>query len=240
MGNKVDTMAAHVETAKKTRVLNCSGRKLKEIPPAVMSLASTVRTMDLSQNKLTAIPATLGNFTELKQLNAEHNEIGNLPSQLTGMKKLENLQLGFNYIQEIPSSYSNFMNLKSIYLQNNKFTSFPLCLCELKHLDVIDLSENKIQELPENMEKLQCIELNMNMNQLKVLPPSLSLCPRLKVLRAEENLLELDSVTTEFLKNSQVCVLAVDGNLFQMKDLTNKDGYDQYMERFTASKKKFF
>ena len=106
-------------------------------------------------------------------------------------------------------------------------TAFPFCLCELKHLDVIDLSENKIQELPENVEKLQCIELNMNMNQLKVLPASLSLCPRLKVLRVAENLLELESITTEFLKNSQVCVLAVDGNLFQMKQLTDKDGYEE-------------
>jgi Leucine-rich repeat (LRR) protein len=34
--------------------------------------------MDLSHNKLTAIPVALGNFTELKQLNAEHNEIGRL------------------------------------------------------------------------------------------------------------------------------------------------------------------
>ncbi|CAB4044675.1 leucine-rich repeat-containing 57 [Paramuricea clavata] len=205
-----------------------------------MSLAPTVRTMDLSKNQLTAIPVALGNFTELKQLNAEHNEIGNLPNELTGMKKLENLQLGYNRIQEIPSSYSKFKNLKSIYIQNNKLTIFPICLCELRHLDVIDLSENKIQELPENSEKLQCIELNMNMNQLKGIPASLSLCPRLKVLRAEENLLELASITSEFLKNSQVCVLAVDGNLFQMKDLSDKDGYDKYMERYTASKKKFF
>ena len=43
-----------------------------------MSLAPTVRTMDLSKNQLTAIPVALGNFTELKQLNAEHNEIGRL------------------------------------------------------------------------------------------------------------------------------------------------------------------
>ena len=48
-----------------------------------MSLASTVRTMDLSNNKLTAIPIALGNFTELKQLNAEHNEIGRLCLQQT-------------------------------------------------------------------------------------------------------------------------------------------------------------
>ena len=143
------------------------------------------------------------------------------------MKKLEVLQMGYNHIAEIPSSYSKFVNLKSIYLQNNKLTVFPLCLCELKHLDVVDLSENKIQELPNSIETLQCIELNMNVNQLKSFPESLSLCPRLKVLRVEENLLELASITSEFLRNSQVCVLAVDGNLFQMKELTDKDGYEQ-------------
>lgn len=152
---------------------------------------------------------------------------GDLPKELTGIKKLENLQLGYNHIQEIPSSYSKLTNLKSIYLQNNKLTVFPLCLCELRHLDVVDLSENKIHELPENMESLQCIELNMNVNQLKSLPASLSLCPRLKVLRVEENLLELASITSDFLRNSQVSVLAVDGNLFQVKELTDKDGYDQ-------------
>lgn len=43
-----------------------------------MCLASTVRTMDISNNKLIAIPTGLGKFTELKQLNAEHNELGRL------------------------------------------------------------------------------------------------------------------------------------------------------------------
>lgn len=143
------------------------------------------------------------------------------------MRKLENLQLGYNHIREVPASYSKFTNLKSVYLQNNKLIAFPFCLCELRNLDFIDLSENKIQELPENMSNLQCIELNMNANQLKGLPASLCLCPRLKVLRVEENLLELVAITSEFLKNSQVCVLAVDGNLFQMKDLVDKDGYEQ-------------
>ena len=153
--------------------------------------------------------------------------IGGLPGELEGIKKLENLQLGYNHIRDIPSSYSNLKNLKSIYLQNNQLTVFPHCLCELRHLDVVDLSENKIHELPENMASLQCIELNLNANQLKSLPETLSSCPRLKVLRVEENLLELAAITSEFLKDSQVCVLAVDGNLFQVKELTDKDGYEQ-------------
>lgn len=42
----------------------------------VLSLATTVRTIDLSRNRLPKIPPALGRFTELKQLNAERNEIG--------------------------------------------------------------------------------------------------------------------------------------------------------------------
>ena len=67
----------------------------------------------------------------------------------------------------------------------------------------------------------------MNKNKLKRLPESLGACPRLKVLRVEENQLKLDAITSEFLINSLVSLLAVDGNLFEMKDLDEVNGYDQ-------------
>jgi hypothetical protein len=35
-------------------------------------------------------------------------------------------------------------------------------------------------------------------------------------------------------------LLAVDGNLFDSKDLMKADGYTQYMERYTATKKKMY
>ena len=42
------------------------------------------------------------------------------------------------------------------------------------------------------------------------------------------------------LKDSSISLLAVDGNLFDNKDLMKADGYNQYMERYTATKKKMY
>lgn len=103
--------------------------------------------------------------------------------------------------------------------------------------------------------------------QISVLAPEISRCPRLKVLRLEENCLELSSIPMSILKDSQVSLFSVEGNLFEVKKLRDLDGYDQvrltpppwagpaphrpvkclrfcwcrpqYMERFTATKKKF-
>ncbi|KAF4017344.1 hypothetical protein G4228_008797 [Cervus hanglu yarkandensis] len=67
----------------------------------------------------------------------------------------------------------------------------------------------------------------------------ISSCPRLKVLRLEENCLELSMLPQSILSDSQICLLAVEGNLFEIKKLRELEGYDKYMERFTATKKKF-
>ena len=107
-------------------------------------------------------------------------------------------------------------------------------------------------------------------NQVSELPDYLTECPRLKVLRVEENCLPLSAISTNILKNSTISLLAVDGNLFEMREFPHVDGYEevyltaltacfarhvmifsmcvhscleidvnlQYMERYTATKKK--
>lgn len=53
------------------------------------------------------------------------------------------------------------------------------------------------------------------------------MCPRLKVLRLEENCLELSSIPLPILKDSQVSLFSVEGNLFEVKSLRDLDGYDK-------------
>lgn len=55
----------------------------------------------------------------------------------------------------------------------------------------------------------------------------MSTCPRLKVLRLEENCLELSSIPLSILKDSQVSLFSVEGNLFEVKKLRDLDGYEQ-------------
>ncbi len=84
------------------------------------------------------------------------------------------------------------------------------------------------------------MELNLNQNQLSALPDELAECPNLKVLRVEENCLTIDSFTQRILKDSKISLLALDGNLFQEKDLHHVPGYEDYMEKYTATKKKMY
>jgi len=129
-------------------------------------------------------------------------------------------------------------NLRSLSLCDNLLTSFPLVLCRLKVLDVLDLSRNKIREIPDGVECLQVSELNLNQNQVSTISESVASCPRLKVLRVEENCLQLSSIPAKLLIESQVSLLAIDGNLFELRDFHDAEGYEQYMERYTATKKK--
>lgn len=42
------------------------------------------------------------------------------------------------------------------------------------------------------------------------------------------------------LGDSNISVLTLEGNLFEMKNLTQIEGYERYMDRYTAMKKKMF
>jgi hypothetical protein len=83
------------------------------------------------------------------------------------------------------------------------------------------------------------MELNLNQNQISRLSENIADCPRLKVLRVEENCLALSTFTPRILRDSAIALLAVDGNVFDNKSFQGLDGYEQYMERYTSTKKKF-
>lgn len=63
--------------------------------------------------------------------------------------------------------------------------------------------------------------------QISVISADVSKCPRLKVLRLEENCLELSSIPVSILADSQVSLFSVEGNLFEVKNLRDLQGYDK-------------
>jgi len=68
-----------------------------------------------------------------------------------------------------------------------------------------------------------------------VLSEDVADCPRLKVLRLEENCLEKAMITPKILKQSNIALLAIDGNLFPAKDFPHFDGYEEVNLCFIVS-----
>lgn len=63
--------------------------------------------------------------------------------------------------------------------------------------------------------------------QISQLSDEIAKCPKLKVLRVEENCLEVCAFTPQILRNSQIAILAYEGNLFEPKNFHQLEGYDQ-------------
>ncbi|XP_055640441.1 leucine-rich repeat-containing protein 57 [Toxorhynchites rutilus septentrionalis] len=238
MGNK--HVKQHLETAQKTGVLKISQLRLNEFPSALKTFPNVLKTLDLSENRFIEISDEIGRFTALKHLNVSGNRLTLLPEVLGALLKLETINAMNNMIERIPISVSQCKNLKQVNLSNNQIVEFPTMVCGLKHLDILDVSRNKIRTIPPEVGTLHATELNVNQNQISDISENIAICPRLKTLRIEENCLQLSTVLSKILKDSQICNLSVDGNLFNSKAFSELDGYDEYMERYTAARKKIF
>lgn len=171
----------------------------------------------MNKNKLTKIPDCIGALTKLEILNASHNNLTCLPRTIT-----------------------NLINLKQVVLTDNKLKEFPTVFCGLKHLDVLNLAKNEITNISSEISTLNVTELILNQNQISEISQYIASCPRLKTLRLEENCLQLGAIHSKILTDSNISNLALEGNLFEIKDFSHVPGYDVYMERYTAVKKKMF
>lgn len=238
MGNS--GLKQHLETAQKTGVLKLSQHKLKDFLPGFVQLENVLRTLDLSDNKFIVLPNEISRFMQLKHLNLNKNKLSKLPDCIGALTKLESLNVCNNSLVSLPRTLSNLINLKQVYLSDNHLKDFPLMFCNLKYLDVLDLSKNEINSVPAEVATLNVTELNLNQNQVSEISSQIANCPRLKTLRLEENCLHLSAIHPDILQNSKICNLSLEGNLFETKQLADVPGYDAYMDRFTAVKKKLF
>ena len=72
----------------------------------------------------------------------------------------------------------------------------------------------------------------MFLPQISSISESIADCPRLKVLRLEENCLQIAALTPKILEESSVSLLAMEGNLFDMKQLHDAPGYEKVSLEF--------
>ena len=150
-----------------------------------------------------------------------------LPEETAQLKKLETLVLAHNSITAFPDAFVNLKSLQTVNVSQNNLSEFPLALCQLTRVDFVDLSGNKIKEIPNGIDVISAVEINLNGNQISVIPESVSKCRRLKVLRLEENCIELMGVPPVVLKDSKVSLLCLEGNPLLMRELQELPEYEK-------------
>uniref|UniRef100_K3X9W3 Disease resistance R13L4/SHOC-2-like LRR domain-containing protein n=1 Tax=Globisporangium ultimum (strain ATCC 200006 / CBS 805.95 / DAOM BR144) TaxID=431595 RepID=K3X9W3_GLOUD len=130
---------------------------------------TTVTSMKLCQNVLTALPEGFFELTGLTYLDLSHNQLQ----------------------QDLSESLGVLINLRELGLAANKLTSLPQSLGRLAQLEVLRIEENAITRLPESIGSLQKLHtLTAYSNQLTSLPASLSGLRNMQMLDLKKNRLE--------------------------------------------------
>jgi Leucine-rich repeat (LRR) protein len=107
-----------------------------------------IKYLDLSWNKLTFLPESLGKLKILTELNLSWNYLVALPESLGRLKALKVLNLNGNHLTSIPESLGQLINLTKLDLRNNRLTSLPESLGQLKALTRFDFVKDQLTTTP--------------------------------------------------------------------------------------------
>jgi leucine-rich repeat protein SHOC2 len=130
-----------------------------------------IRALDLALPGI--VPAEIGRYQELLELNLARNKLTSLPDEL-----------------------GDLPNLRILQLDKNDFESIPACVCRLESLTYLGLHRNNLKNLPEQIEGLQNLKvLDLSANQLNALPMEIANLGNLQVLGLKDN--ELESLPPE-------------------------------------------
>ena len=123
--------------------------------------------LDVSSNRLTALPEWLGQLTQLLSLYLEDNQLAALPESLGRLSQLQWLDLQENQLTSLPESLGQLPKLKLLRLDCNQLTALPESLGQLPELLHLTLNDNGLTDLPESLAQLEkCPYLYLNRNPL--------------------------------------------------------------------------
>ncbi len=153
-----------------TEILKLNINKLTEIPAKIGELVN-LRELQLDTNNLTTLPPEIGKLVNLTELNVSFNKLTYLPSEIGNLVNLRHLYLGVNQLTELPSSIENLVNLRLLWVYKNKLTEIPSGIGNFKKLMSLSIHHNQLTTIPVSFINLKLSYSNFGSNPYVWLHP---------------------------------------------------------------------
>jgi len=174
----------------KLRTLQVTSQRLVAIPPEIGELKSLDRLV-LNDNLIRKLPAELGNLANVTYVDLSQNRLrGGIPATLGGLQKVAWLALDGNFLSgPIPAELGQCKALVRFSAERNQLEGpIPAALADLPQLSQLYLSNNRITEIPAAFgHAAKLTELRLIGNQIVSLPPELTGAPKLQSLDVSFN-----------------------------------------------------
>lgn len=108
------------------QTLELRSNNLKKVPNYIFDLAN-LEELNLSNNEISgAIQAEIHNLKKLKILDLSNNKMTGVPAEIGQLKNLEILNLSNNLLTGLPHELGNLQNLKELNLSGNNYSQQDL------------------------------------------------------------------------------------------------------------------
>ena len=138
--------------------------------------ANRIEFLNLSNERLVDIPFSVRSCKKIKKLWIKNNQITFLPTWLTELENLEEININGNRrlnIKQAFSIISAFPNLKKISASHCNMFYLPVSIRRLPKLVDVEISDNHIKYLPPIFEYLRLEKFDVSHNCIDTLPSSI-------------------------------------------------------------------
>ncbi|XP_062863890.1 leucine-rich repeat protein 1 [Trichomycterus rosablanca] len=143
--------------------LQVSYCKLSRVDMRMLTLKS-LRILDLSNNHIKKLPATIGDLGCLAELVLHNNHLESFSEALcqsTLQKSLQHLDLSQNRLQLLPACFCKLHELVTLKVDHNKLVKLPFHVGRLNKLRFLSAAHNQLSVLPGDFRKLSLENLDL-------------------------------------------------------------------------------
>ncbi|KAK4773355.1 hypothetical protein SAY87_028374 [Trapa incisa] len=236
LSKSADSGANRVARWRSTGIVALRDSKLKTFPHEVLDLERSVRTLDLTHNKLAEVPFEIGKLINMQRLVLADNLIERLPVNLGKLQSLKVMILDGNRVTSLPDELGQLVRLEQLSISSNQLSSLPETIGSLHKLLLLNVSSNKLKSLPESIGSCFSLEeLQADDNSIEDIPSSLCNLVNLKSLSLNDNnVKQIPSTLLRDCKSLQN--ISLHGNPILMGQFQQMEGFPEFEAR---RKKKF-
>ena len=143
---------------------SASSGSLEELDPkemeemwAAVSELGWLEKLTMDRDHLTELPS-LGKLLGLKTLSLSNNKLTALPDDINLLAGLKNLTLHGNQLTELNAAVGELEHLEKLDLRSNRLLILPTSISKLRNLKQLDVSENQLQTIDPSICDLHAVE----------------------------------------------------------------------------------
>lgn len=182
----VDNVQNLAETIKRLMV---PGLNLKTVPDLLVDNLVNLEKLDLSHNSILdgGLPDSMKVLENLVELNLTDNRLTRVPASLKKLKCLSRLDLSCNSLDSL-KGLEKSRRVQILVLDHNKLSAVFKDISHMKRLEVLRCSHNHLRDIGTDVRQLKNLkDMDLSCNKIVVLPTDVFMLPKLEALNASHN-----------------------------------------------------